>query len=125
MIFILSLTFLTFCASIVGVMTKIENSPSERATNKNRLKRTLALTGSVLAFAGVAEVGAHGLPGQGKTVNVPEVIQPHDTLWSAVERADKKMHVSVDPRDEVYRLADELGTTVVTPGEHITVHVRK
>lgn len=42
-------------------------------------------------------------------------VQPGDTLWTIVERADPH----ADPRPLVTRLTAQLGTAVVVPGERI------
>jgi hypothetical protein len=105
-----------------------EKTKTNTRANTNRVPINERLGRFVLvaaALVGGEQVVASTLSTSGKTVNVPEVIQPQDTIWSAVERADKKMHVSVDPRSEVYRITNQLGTSVVTPGEQIDVHVKK
>ncbi len=45
------------------------------------------------------------------------VVRPGDTLWSIAERVDP----SGDPRPIVARLAAQLGTDTVVPGEQLTL----
>jgi hypothetical protein len=44
-------------------------------------------------------------------------VQPGDSLWSIAARVDP----SGDPRPLVAKLAAELGSSTVQPGEHITI----
>ena len=64
-------------------------------------------------------VGAAAATLHGSTAGHPVVyvVQPGDTLWSIATRIDP----TGDPRPLVDRLAAQIGSDTVVPGEHLTL----
>lgn len=97
------------------------SSRADRVPVEVRRRRTLLaalgilLVGLALPLAGTGgHSHATGSLPAGSTVYT---VQPGDTLWAIAARIDP----SADPRPLVARLAAEIGSDRVVPGEHLVV----
>ena len=68
-----------------------------------------------MCFTGVVSSSESALAETGGAVSY--TVQPGDSLWSIAERVSP----TSDPRPLVARMASELGSETVVPGERITV----
>ncbi len=94
------------------------SSPAVRRRRGLLAVTALALT--ALAFplggaGGASHATGSALAGTGST---DYTVRPGDTLWSIAVRMDP----SADPRPTVARLASEIGTYQVVPGERLVLH---
>jgi hypothetical protein len=93
-------------------------SPAVRRRRTLLAVTALALVGLALPLSGTGGASHPTGPAPAATGGpVSYVVQPGDTLATIVERVDP----GVDPAPVVARIAGELGSAVVVPGERITV----
>src|SRR5437868_14653153 len=97
----------------------------ESREHTSLINKTLAGLG-IVAVAAVAGMKISERIGQPKSETVIEHVEPGDSLWGIVDKAEKDSGHNpnnIDIRGEVYRLTQKYGTDL-HPGEAIKVEVK-
>ncbi len=101
------------------VQLRTSRRPSPAVRRRRALLAVLALALTALAFPLGGAGGASHATGSTLAGSGPAdyTVRPGDSLWSIAERMDP----SADPRPTVARLAAEIGTYQVVPGEQLVL----